>query len=127
MCRPASEALAQAVLAGMANGFRWDVNWYPRQVQIDIGNAKVTVAGIEELNRISADTHRLRAAGMDAAQRALVQSARGVTEMRDPAGNTYRVPITGHQNYYLVERTGQIVATDADLPPYEFRELMPGR
>ncbi len=127
VCRPEREALAQAVLTGMANGFRWDVNWYARQVQIDIGNAKVTVAGIEELNRISADTNRLRAAGMDAAQRPLVQAAAGVTEVRDAAGNTYRVPVAGHQNYYLVERTGQIVATDADLPPYEFRELMPTR
>jgi hypothetical protein len=127
VCRPEREALAQAVLTGMASGFRWDVNWYARQVQIDIGNAKVTVAGIEELNRISADTNRLHAAGMDAAQGPLVQAARGVTEVRDAAGNTYRVPVTGHQNYYLVERTGQIVATDAELPPYEFRELMPGR
>ncbi len=125
--RPEREALAQAVLAGMADGFRWDVNWYARQVQIDIGNAQVTVAGIQELNRISADTNRLRAAGMDAAQRPLVQAAAGVTEMRDPAGNTYRVPVSGHQNYYLVQRTGQIVATDLDLPPYEFRELAPVR
>lgn len=127
VCRPEHEALAQAVLAGMASGFRWDANWYARQVQIDIGNAKVTVAGIEELNRISADTHRLQSAGMDAAQRPLVQAAAGVTEVRDAAGNSYRVPITGHQNYYLVQRTGQIVATDADLPPYEFLELSPPR
>lgn len=123
VCRPEREALAQAVLAGMANGFHWDINWYARQVEIDIGNAKVTVAGIEELNRVGADTNRLRAAGMDAAQRPLVQAAAGVTEVRDAAGNRYRVPITGHQNYYLVQRTGQIVATDLDLPPYEFREL----
>jgi hypothetical protein len=127
VCRPEREALAQAVLAGMASGFRWDVNWYARQVQIDIGNAKVTVAGIEELNRISAETSQRRAAGMDAAQRPLMQAAAGVTEVRDAAGNTYRVPVSGHQNYYLVERTGQIVATDVDLPPYEFRELMPAR
>lgn len=127
VCRPEREALAQAVLAGMASGFRWDVDWYARQLQIDVGNAKVTVAGIEDLNRISADTNRRHAAGMDAAQRPLVQAARGVTEVRDAAGKTYQVPVSGHQNYYLVERTGQIVATDADLPPYEFRELMPGR
>lgn len=127
VCRPEREALAQAVLAGMASGFRWDVDWYARQLQIDVCNAKVTVAGIEDLNRISADTNRRHAAGMDAAQRPLVQAARGVTEVRDAAGKTYQVPVSGHQNYYLVERTGQIVATDADLPPYEFRELMPGR
>lgn len=127
VCRPEREALAQAVLAGMASGFRWDVDWFARQLQIDVGNAKVTVAGIEDLNRISADTNRRHAAGMDAAQRPLVQAARGVTEVRDAAGKTYQVPVSGHQNYYLVERTGQIVATDADLPPYEFRELMPGR
>jgi hypothetical protein len=127
VCRPEREALAQAVLAGMANGFRWDINWYARQVQIDIGNAKVTVAGIEELNRISADTNRLHAAGMDAAQRPLVQAAAGVIDVRDAGGTTYTVPVSGHQNYYLVQRTGRIIATDLDLPPYEFRELAPVR
>lgn len=127
VCTPEREALAQAVLAGIASGFRWDINWYARQVQIDIGNAKVTVAGIEELNRISADTNRLHAAGMDAAQRPLTQAARGVIDVRDAGGTTYTVPVTGHQNYYLVQRTGQIVATDLDLPAYEFRELVPVR
>jgi hypothetical protein len=127
VCTPEREALAQAVLAGIAGGFRWDVNWYARQVQIDIGHAKTVVAGIEEMNRASAEGNRRHSAGMDAAQGALAQAAAGVTEVRDAAGNRYRVPITGHQNYYLVQRTGQIVATDADLPPYEFRELTPPR
>lgn len=127
VCTPEREALAQAVLAGIAGGFRWDVNWYARQVQIDVGHARTVVAGIEEMNRSSAEGNRRHVAGMDAAQAALAQAAAGVTEVRDAAGNSYRVPLTGHQSYYLVQRTGQIVATDADLPPYEFRELTPTR
>jgi hypothetical protein len=101
------------------------VNWYARQLQIDIGHAQTIVAGNQQLNDIVAQTNQMRAAGMDAAQRPRSVAAAGMTEVLDSAGQRYQVPITGHQNYYLVHRTGEVVATDADLPPYDFRVLVP--
>jgi hypothetical protein len=127
VCRADREPVAQRVLAEMSRGLRYDVNWYARQLQIDIGHAQTIVAGNQQLNDIVAQTHQMRAAGMDAAQRPRSVAAAGMTEVLDAAGNRYQVPITGHQNYYLVHRTGEVVATDADLPPYDFRVLVPAR
>ena len=125
LCRADREPLAQRVLAEMSRGLRYDVNWYARQLQIDIGHAQTIVAGNQQLNDIVAQTNQMRAAGMDAAQRSRSVAAAGMTEVLDSAGQRYQVPITGHQNYYLVHRTGEVVATDADLPPYDFRVLVP--
>lgn len=127
LCRADREPLARTVLATMSRGLRFDVNWHARQLQIDIGHAQQVVAGNQQLNDIFARTVQTRAAGMEGAQRPLVAAAAGLTEVRDPAGNRYQVPVTGHQNYYLVHRTGKIVATDADLPPYDFSRLVPAR
>lgn len=127
LCRADREPLAQRVLAEMSRGLRYDVNWHARQLQIDIGHAQAVVAGNQQLNEIFARTDQMRAAGMEAAQRPLNVAAAGMTEVRDPAGTRYQVPITGHQNYYLVHRTGEVIATDADLPPYDFRLLVPAR
>jgi hypothetical protein len=127
LCRPDREALAQAVMGEMVRGYRLDVQWYARQMQIDISNAQQVAAGVEELGRIGAETNRRRAAGMEAAQAPLTQAAAGLADYRDDQGRTYRVPVTGAQNYYLVNRTGAVVTTDAELPPYDFTLLTPTR
>jgi hypothetical protein len=127
VCRPEYEALAQDLATQMMSGFQYEVNWYARQVQLDIGTAQQVIAGNAELARITAEGQQRHAAGMEAAQGPLTRSVAGLVDLRDDQGNVYRGPQTGSQNYYLVARTGEVLATDqADLPAYDFTQLYRG-
>jgi hypothetical protein len=127
VCRPEYEALAQDVATRMMSGFQYEVNWYARQVQLDIGTAQQVISGNAELARVTAEGQQRYAAGMEAAQGTLTRGVAGLVDLRDDQGNVYRVPQTGSQNYYLVARTGEVLATDqADLPAYDFTQLYRG-
>jgi hypothetical protein len=125
LCRPEQESLARAVLGTMVRRFAWDLNWYAAQVQVDAAVARQVIAGMAELNEIKWQTIRQQAAGMERAQEPLGTATRGEIWVRDDmTGEQRRVPQTGSQDYFLVHRTGEIVASDrSDLPPFDFRRM----
>ena len=125
LCRPEKEPLARTILGHMVRRFAWDLNWYATQLRIDAAVARQVIAGIAELNEIKWQTIRQQAEGMARAQDPFGTAARGEIWVRDDmTGETRRVPQTGSQDYFLVHRTGEIVASDrSDLPPFDFRRM----
>jgi len=123
VCRPEKEPLARTILGNMIRGFAWDLNWYAAQLKIDAAVARQVIAGNADLNEIKWQTIRQQAEGMERAQAPRGTAIRGEIWVRDDvSGEQRRVPQTGSQDYFLVHRTGEVVASDrSDLPPFDFR------
>jgi len=125
ICRPEQESLARTILGNMVRGFAWDLNWYAAQLKIDAAVARQVIAGNAELNEIKWQTIRQQAEGMERAHEPRGITARGEMWVRDDvSGEQRRVPQTGTQDYFLVHRTGEVVASErSDLPPFDFRRM----
>lgn len=125
VCAPGHEMRAQAVLAEMVRGFRWNPRWLQSQYRADARLADAVQEYNREMNAIYAGMAAGRAAGMAAAQAPQTDQPLGIIELRNAeTGQTMRVQQTGSQDYWQVNGTGTVVGTDrGTLPPLEFTRL----
>jgi hypothetical protein len=125
LCTPDREAQARAILGAMYRGFAWDLQWAQAQSRANAEIGRLVTKHVSEMNAITAEAIAGRAAGAERAMEPLRRAARGEIVLRDEqTGRTVTVPQTGSQNYYLVRRTGEIIASDrTDLPEFDFGRM----
>jgi hypothetical protein len=125
VCLPELEATARAALAALVRGFAWDLRWYAAQVKVNAAIAAQVRTGVAELNEIRWRTIGQAAAGAERTHLPRELAARGEIQVQDgQTGQVLRVPEAGTQDYFLVHRTGEVVASDrSDLPAFDFRQL----
>ena len=125
VCTPDREAQARAILGAMYRGFAWDLQWAQAQSRANAEIGRLIAKQVSDMNAITAQVIAGQAAGTERAAAPLTRAARGEIVMRDDrTGRTVNVPQTGSQNYYLVHRTGEIVASDrTDLPEFDFGRM----
>jgi hypothetical protein len=126
---PGQEATARAVLAAMVRGFRMDLNWQMRQLQIDGQKAALVNQYNVQLGEIYSQTIAQRSIGQERAQAPLVGAARGEIEVTNAqTGQTMRVPLAGaSQDYYQANNTGEVFTSGQPLPPFDFTQLIIGQ
>jgi len=125
VCTPEREPQARAILGAMYRGFAWDVQWAQAQARANAEIGRLVTQHVSEMNAITAQVIAEQAAGAERAAAPIMRATRGEIVLRDDrTGQVVSVPQTGSQNYYLVHRTGEIVASDrADLPAFDYRRM----
>jgi hypothetical protein len=128
LCVPGLESQAATVLAAMYRGFAWNPNWLAAQARANAELAQTVSYHNREMSNITAQTIAIQSAGTERAQAPLGMAARGeIVVTNDQTGQTMRIPQTGSQDYFQINRTGEIIGSDnALLPPYDFTRLTRG-
>lgn len=128
LCVPGRESQAAAVLAAMYRGFAWNPQWLASQARANADLAQAVSHHNREMSAITAQTIAIQSVGAERAQAALGMAARSeIVVTNDQTGQRMRVPQTGSQDYFQINRTGEIFGSDNGfLPPYDFTRLTRG-